>query len=81
MMAEINMTGHQRLKLALRLAGSQEEVAARAGVHPATIRSLLRGRYMPQTRVAQSVAAAIGITPAELVAWSQDGAANRPGEG
>jgi transcriptional regulator with XRE-family HTH domain len=57
-----------------RLALSQRELAERAGMSPTTIARIeLGGPVRPTTR--QKLAAALGITPAELL----DGPPARPG--
>jgi len=46
---------------------SHRELATRAGVSPTTVLNLEAGKAEPQRRTVRKLAAALGVSPAELV--------------
>lgn len=62
-----------------RLALTQEELAAKAGVTQGTVSDLEVGRGEPRISTIRKVAAALGIAPAQII-WEQRTSRERRGQ-
>jgi len=69
-----------RIRL-LRGARPQEEVAHAAGISTSTLSRLERGLHQPSLPTLRKLAAALGVSPAELIEEAESGAARLEDEG